>query len=88
MLSTRLLRSIVLVFAAALVGPAMAQTPPKKTVTGVKPAPVKPAMDTAIDEQQLRMKQEQDRRAKAATALSNTMKKQAETQSTVTGNLK
>lgn len=88
MLSTRLLRSIVLVFAAAAMGQAMAQTPPNKPVTGVKPAPVKPAMDTANEEQQLRMKQEQDRRAKAAVALSNTMKKQAETQSTVTGNLK
>ncbi len=88
MLSTRVLQAFVLVFAAALAGQAAAQTPQKKMVPAAKPAPAKSAMETASEEQQLRMKEDQDRRAKAAAALSNTMKKQAETQSTVTGNLK
>lgn len=55
-----------------------------------KPAqPPKPQVKAAVgDAEQKKLKEEQDRKAKAMSTLSNTMKKQAETQSTVTGNLK
>lgn len=63
---------------------------PKKPVVNEKLAPAKPAstMQNMGEAEQLRLQQHQDRRAKAAAVLSNSMKKSADTQTTVTGNLK
>jgi hypothetical protein len=62
----------------------------KKPAVSGKPMPAKAAGTTQElgAEQQERMKQYQDRRAKADATASSVMKKTAETQSNVSGNLK
>lgn len=81
-----------LVLLALVCAPIYAQTgTPQvtKPASDTKPAAAKAdSMAEMGDEKQKKLQQHQDRHAKATTTLSNTLKKQAETQSNVTGNLK
>jgi hypothetical protein len=83
---------MTLAMLALVAAPVAAQTGApqvNKPASDSKPAAAKSdSMAEKGDEKQKKLQQHQDRHAKAANTLSNTMKKQAETQSTVTGNLK